>query len=192
MRHSIIILIACAALLPAAGCGSDDGDDERAATTPAGGPPTTTGQANDAPTSTAEDNATLSPQGRAVLAASEDLAVDVSETAEDFVRGRIDADEAKARLELQRERADDLRRQAERLPVADRAQERLVAMNAEISRTARVVSQLASAGRSASRDAIDERVAQLARQARSTLDELSGQLDERTQKQLREALERIR
>ncbi len=192
MRLSIIILIVCAALLPAAGCGSEDGgDDERAATTPAGGQPTTTDEASEPATGTSEVDASLSPEGRAVLAASQDLAADVSETAEDFVRGRIEADEAMARLALQRERADELRRRAGRLPVADRARQRLVSMNAQISSSARVISDLTSRGRSASRDAIDERTTQLARQARSTLDELGGQLDERTREQLREALERV-
>lgn len=187
-------VLASAALLGLAGCGSDDGgsDEQQAtATTPAAGQVTTTDGRSPTTTDAQARDGRLSPEGRAVLDATQDLAVDVSETADEFARGRIDDDEAMARLELAGERADDLRRRAQELPAADRARERLASLNAELTRTAGELSGLVSSGRAASRDEIDERIAELRRDARSTYDAVSGQLDERTQERFREALDRI-
>ena len=48
-----------------------------------------------------------------------------------------------------------------------------------------------SAGREASRDDIDRRIAQLRDEARSTFDAVTRQLDRQTRERLREALDRI-
>jgi CHASE3 domain sensor protein len=194
MRHRIASLVAAAALLGAAGCGSDDGADEQAATTTtpaADQATTTTGATSPTTTETGERGGRLSPEGRAVLAATQDLAADVSETAEDFARGRIDEQEARAQMELARERADTLRRRAQQLPEADGAGQRLATLNEEITRTAAEISRLVSSDRAQSRDEIDERIAELRDDARSTFDALRRQLDEPTQRRLREALDRI-
>ena len=191
--------MAAAVLLIAAGCGSDnEADDEQAATatTPVGGeitePARDAGAGTDTTeTTTAASDGELSPEGRAVLDATQDLAADVSETAEQFARGRLDEDEAMARLELASDRADDLRERAQQLPDADQAGERLAALNTEISRTASEISRQVSAGREASRDEIDKRVDELRDEARSTFDAVSEGLDEQTQKRFREALDRI-
>lgn len=191
--------IATAALLGAAGCGADnDGEDEQAATTAAGGQATataTTGDRGDTTTEPAidagEPDGQLSAKGRAVLAATQDLAADVSDTAEEFARGRIDEDEARAQLELAGERADDLRRRAQELPATGRARDRLASLNEEINRTVTDLSRLVSSGRAQSRDEIDKRIAELRREARSTFDKLSEQLDEQSQERLRKALDRI-
>jgi len=146
---------------------------------------TTTADGDDTP-----DNE-LSPEGRAVLAATEDLAADVSETAEDFTEGRIDDDEAMARLELAGDRAADLRDRAEKLPAADRARARLASLNEEISRTITEVSRLVTSGRDASREEIDERIDELRDEARSTYDAVREQLDGPAQERFRDALDRI-
>lgn len=189
--------IAAAALLGAAGCGSDD-DDEPAATVtvtvPAGGQAATTTEDATTTTTAAGDDAPedeLSPEGRAVLAATEDLAADVSETAEEFVAGRIDDDEAMVRLELAGERAADLRDRAEKLPAADRARARLASLNEEISRATTELSRLVNSGRDASRDEIGERIDELRDEARSTYDAVREQLDRPAQERFREALDRI-
>ena len=191
-------VIAAATLLGVAGCGSDD--DERAATTttPAAGQATLTTQepAKAAPADVGSDgsgdgDAQLSAEGRAVLAATQDLAADVSETAEEFAKGDIDAQEAMARLELAGERAADLRDRAQKLPAADRARSRLASLNEEISRTATDVSRLVSSGRSASRNAVDDRIDALRDEAQSTFDAVSDQLDRPAQERFREALEGI-
>ena len=194
MRRPLIALIATAALV-GAGCGSnDESDDNRATTTPAGGQVTAT---TEAPTTTQTTTATtagseqLSPEGRAVLDATQDLADDVSETGEEFVRGRIEQDEAVARLDLARARADDLRERAQQLPASERAGDRLASLNEEISRTATAISREVSAGRDAGRDDIDRRIAQLRDEARSTFDAVTRQLDRQTRERLREALDRI-
>lgn len=198
MRHRIITFIAAAALLGAAGCGADDDDDQAAtATTPAAGEvtatiPTTTQTTPEDPTTTVTgSDGELSPEGRAVLDASQDLAADVSETAQEFARGRIEQDEAMARLELASERADDLRSRAEELPAAEGARERLVALNEEISRTATAISRELSAGRTQSRDEIDRRIDALRDEARSTVDAVRGQLDAQARERFNEALDRI-
>lgn len=199
MRYRIITFIAAAALLGAAGCGSDDDDDQAAtATTPTvpevtATTPTTTEPAVGSPTTTVTESeeGELSPEGRAVLDASQDLAADVSETAEGFVRGSIDQDEAMARLELASERADDLRSRAEQLPAAEGARERLVSLNEEISRTATAVSQELSAGRTQSREEINRRIEALRDEARSTVEAVSRQLDEQARERFNEALDRI-
>ena len=105
-RRGVLPWIAAAALLGASGCGSDDDDNAQAptvtVTVPAAGPATTTADVATTTTTAAGDDAPeneLSPEGRAVLAATEDLAADVSKTAEEFTAGRIDDDEAMARLE---------------------------------------------------------------------------------------------
>lgn len=195
MRRPLIAAIAAGALL-GAGCGSDDeSDDNRATTTtPAGGQVTATTEVpTTTPTTTATtaDGDQLSPEGRAVLDATQDLADDVSETGEEFVRGRIEQDEAVARLDLARERADDLRERAQQLPASERAGERLASLNEEISRTATAMSRDVSAGREASRDDIDRRIAQLRDEARGTFDAVTRQLDRQTRERLREALDRI-
>ena len=193
--------MAAAVLLIAAGCGDDnDADDEQAATATAPAAGEVTEPARDAGvgTDTTDTEATtaardgeLSPEGRAVLDATQDLAADVSETAEEFGRGRIDQDEATARLELASDRADDLRQRAQQLPDAEQAGERLAALNAQIGRTASEISRDVSAGREASRDEIERRIEELRDEARSTFDVISDQLDERTQRRVREALDRI-
>ena len=198
-RRGILPWIAAAALLGAAGCGSDDDDDERAATVtatvPAAGQPTTTTTDDATTTTTAEagdrPENELSPEGRAVLAATEDLATDVSETAEEFIAGRIDDDEAMARLELARDRATDLRDRAEKLPAADRARARLASLNEEISRTTTEVSRLVASGRDASRDEIEQRIDDLRDEARSAYGAVREQLDTPAQERFREALDRI-
>lgn len=109
-------VIAAAALLGGAGCGSDDGADDQAATTTAPGGQVTATTPERTTTQTTTETAAggeLSPEGRAVLDATQDLAADVSETAQEFGRGRIDEAEARARLELASERADELRDRAE-------------------------------------------------------------------------------
>lgn len=198
MRYRIITLIAAAALLGAAGCGDDDDDQAATATTPAvpevtATTPTTTEPAVGSPTTTVTESeeGELSPEGRAVLDASQDLAADVSETAEGFARGSIDQDEAMARLELASERADDLRSRAEQLPAAEGARERLVSLNEEISRTATAVSRELSAGRTQSREEINRRIESLRDEARSTVEAVSGQLDEQARERFNEALDRI-
>ena len=196
MRRRTLPWIAAAALLSAAGCGSDDEDNEQAATatTPAGGQATTTTE-DRAQTTTVEDESTdgseLSPEGRAVLAATEDLAADVSETAQEFTEGSIDDEEAMARLELARDRAADLRARAEQLPVADRARSRLALLNEEISEAATDVSSLVSAGRTASREGIETRIDELRDEARATFDDVRELLDRPAQERFREALDRI-
>jgi hypothetical protein len=194
MSHRMLPLIAAAMLLGIAGCGSDD--DDQAATTPAVGQVTTTEDRGDTATTTsttgaAGDSDELSPQARAVLAETQDLAADVSAVAEDFAEGRIDDEEAMARLELAGARADDLRDRTERLPVADAARSRIASLNEEISRTSTDVSRLGSSGRQASRDEIDERIDDLRDQARSTFDAVRDQLDEPAQQRFRKALDRI-
>jgi CHASE3 domain sensor protein len=192
MRSRASVLVSSAVLLAASGCGSDDSarNDQATTTTPGGAEVTTTDERSRT-TETGGRGGRLSAEGRAVLDATQDLAVDVSETADEFARGRIDEDEAMARLELAGERADDLRRRAQELPAADRARERLASLNAEVTRTATELSQVVSSGRAADRGEIDERIAHLRREVRSTVDAVSEQLDERTQRRLREALDRI-
>lgn len=196
MTRRILPWIAAAALLSAAGCGSDDEDNEQAATatTPAVGQVTTTTE-DRAQTTTVEDaradGGELSPEGRAVLAATEDLAADVSETAREFADGSIDDEEAMARLELARDRAADLRARAEQLPVADRARSRLASLNEEISQAATDVSGLVDSGRTASRDEIEARIDELRDEARATFDDVREVLDRPAQERFRDALERI-
>lgn len=189
-------MIAAAALFGVAGCGSDDDDNEAAtATTPAVGQATTTTPAQPTETtagaSDADDGSELSAEGRAVLAATQDLAADVSGTAEEFAKGEIDDEEATARLELAGERADDLQDRAQKLPVADRARTRLASLNEEIGRAASDVSRLVASGRTASRNEIDSRIDALRDEARSTFDAVSEQLDRRAQERFRDALDRI-
>ena len=126
-----------------------------------------------------------------MLAATEDLAADVSETAQEFARGDIDDDEAMARLELARDRAADLRARAERLPVTDRARGRLSSLNEQISQAATDVSGMVSSGRTASRDAIEKRIDKLREQARTTFDDVRELLDRPAQERFRDALDRI-
>ena len=192
MRRPLMVVMAAAALV-GAGCGSDDEPYNEQAPAPPGVQTTATTEAptiTPTPTRTTADGE-LSPEGRAVLDASQDLAADVSETAEDFARGRIDQDEAVARLDLARERAEDLRGRVEQLPASDRARQRLVSLNEEISNTAAAISEELRAGRAASRDDIDRRIEQLRDEARSTFDAVTRQLDRQTRDRLGEALERI-
>jgi len=196
MRQRVLPLIAAAALMGVAGCGSDDDDNEAATTTtPAVGQATTT--TPEEPTETTagasdvDDDSELSAEGRAVLAATQDLAADVSRTAEAFAQGDIDDEEAVARLELAEERAADLRDRAQKLPVADRARARLASLNEEIGRAANDVSGMVTSGRTASRNDIDERIDALRDEARSTFDAVREQLDRRAQEQFRDALDRI-
>ena len=195
MRHRILPWIAAAVLLSTAGCGSDNDDDEQAATatTPAREQTTTTTESGPRSTTTTAGGAgvELSADGRAVLAATQDLAADVSETAEQYAEGRIDDDEAMARLEIAGERAADLRDRARELPAADRARSRLAALNDSISHTADELATLVASGRTASRDQIEERIDELHDDARSAFDAVREQLDERAQERFREALERI-
>ena len=199
MRRRILPWIAAATLLSAAGCGSDDDDEPTAtATTPGVGQVTTTTEDRTQTTTVetdteaeAGDGGELSPEGRAVLAATQDLAADVSETAEEFADGRIDDDEAMARLELAGDRAADLRDRAQRLPAADRARARLASLNEEISRVSSEVSRLVSSGRDASRDEIGERIDDLRDEARSTFDAVREQLDRPAQERFRDALDQI-
>jgi hypothetical protein len=163
MRHGIITLISAVALTGAAGCGSDNGaggEQAATATTPRSGQETTTDERTHTTTDAGARGGRLSPEGRAVLAAAQDLAADVSATAEDLARGRIERDEARVRLELASERADDLRRRAQQLPATERTRARLTALTAEISRTATAVSKQVSSGRAASRDEIEQRIAE--------------------------------
>ena len=203
MRSRVLPWIAAAALLSAAGCGSDDDDNAQpaTATTPAAEQATTTTEdrAQTTPvedeTTTVEDDSAdgseLSPEGRAVLAATEDLAADVSETAQAFAEGSIDDEEAMARLELARDRAADLRARAEKLPVADRARSQLASLNEEISQAATDVSRLVSSGRTSSRDEIETRIDELRDDARATFDDVRELLDKPAQERFREALDRI-
>jgi predicted small lipoprotein YifL len=200
MRHRILTCVAAAAVLSFAGCGSDDDNTDSAATatTPAGGqattPATTEGPetTTEGPeTTTAAAGDQLSADGRAIFDASQDLAADVTETAEQFADGRIDDEEATARLELARERAGELRKRAEQLPEEDRARARLASLNEEIGTTAAEVSRLGSAGRHTGRKEINKRIDDLRSEARSTFDSVSKELDEPAQKRFREALERI-
>ena len=198
-RRGVLPWIAAAALLGVAGCGSDDDDDDAQAPTVTTTVPavaqdtTTTDEATTTTTADAGDRPEneLSPEGRAVLAATEDLAADVSATAEEFTAGRIDDDEAMARLELARDRAADLRDRAEKLPAADRARGRLASLNEEISRTTTEVSRLVESGRDASRDEIGERIDALRDEARSTYDAVREQLDTPAQERFRDALDQI-
>ncbi len=197
MRQRILPLIAAAALLGVAGCGSDDDDNEASTSTaPAVGQPTTTTAPPTETTADASDvdgdsDSELSAEGRAVLAATQDLAADVSETAEAFAKGDIDDEEAMARLELANERATDLRDRAQKLPVTDRARARLASLNEEIGRAAGDVSRLVTSGRTASRNEIDDRIDALREEARSTFDAVREQLDGRAQERFRDALDRI-
>ena len=189
-------MIAAAALMGVAGCGSDDDDDNEAATstTPAVGQATTTTEPPTETTADASDvdgDSELSAEGRAVLAATQDLAADVSETAEAFAKGDIEDEEATARLELAGERAADLQDRAQKLPVADRARARLASLNEEIGRAASDVSRLVTSGRTASRNEIDDRIDVLRDEARSTFAAVSRQLARRAQERFREALDRI-
>lgn len=196
MTPRILPWIAAAALLSAAGCGSDDDDNAQpaTATTPAVGQATTTTE-DRAQTTTVEDDSgdgsELSPEGRAVLAATEDLAADVSETAQEFAAGSIDDEEAMARLELARDRAADLRARAEKLPVADRARSRLASFNEEISQASTDVSRLVASGRTASREEIETRLDELRDEARATFDDVRELLDRSAQERFRETLDRI-
>lgn len=196
MTPRILPWIAAAALLGAAGCGSDDDDNEQAATatTPAVGQATTTTEPRVQTTTVEDDRADgseLSPEGRAVLAATEDLAADVSETAQEFAEGSIDDEEAMARLELARDRAADLRDRAEQLPATDRARARLASLNEEIGQAATDVSGMVSSGRAASRDDIETRIDELRDEARATFDDVRELLDRPAQERFREALDRI-
>jgi hypothetical protein len=193
MRQRILPCIVAVLLLSVAGCGSDDDADSAAtSTTPAGGQTTTTTTATEgSETTTAAAGDQLSAEGRAIFDASQDLAADVTETAEQFADGRIDDEEATARLELARERAGELRKRAEQLPEEDRARARLASLNEAIGTTAAEVSRLVSSGRDAGRDEINKRIADLRSEARSTFDSVSKELDEPAQKRFREALERI-
>lgn len=195
MRRRALPWLAAAALLGAAGCGSDDEDEQAATATettpPAGQVTTTTEDRTETTAGGAGDDGELSPEGRAVLAATQDLAADISETAEEFAKGDIDDDEAMARLELAAERADDLRDRAQGLPADDRARSRLASLNEEISRTATEVSRLVASGRTAGGNEIDERIDELRDEARDTFDAVREQLDRRAQERFREALERI-
>ena len=131
MRQRRLTLIAAAALtsLGVAGCGSDDDNDRTAtATTPAItqstiATDTPTPDTSTATTATGNDEQ-LSPESRALLAASQDLAADISNTAKDLQQGRLDSDEATARFRLAAERASDLGDRAQQLPEADRASAR--------------------------------------------------------------------
>jgi hypothetical protein len=195
MRQRILPLIAAAALMGVAGCGSDDDVNEAATSTaPAVGQPTTTTEAPTETTADARDvdgDSELSAEGRAVLAATQDLAADVSETAEAFAKGDIDDEEAMARLELANERAADLQDRAQKLPVTDRARARLASLNEQIGRAAGDVSSLVTSGRTASRNEIDDRIDALRDEARSTFDAVREQLDGRAQERFRDALDRI-
>ena len=197
-RRGVLPWIAAAALLGVAGCGSDDDDNAQAptvtVTVPAAGRDDDDHRRghddHDRCRRRAPENE-LSPEGRAVLAATEDLAADVSKTAEEFTAGRIDDDEAMARLELARDRAADLRDRAEKLPAADRARGRLASLNEEISAppprspgwSGRAATQAATRSTSVS--------AQLRDEARSTYDAVREQLDPPTQERFRDALDQI-
>ena len=201
MKRRILPWIAAAALFGAAGCGSDDEDNEQAATatTPAAGQATTTAEDRAQTTTVGDDSADgdeLSPEGRAVLVATEDLAADVSETAQEFADGTTEEEEAIARLELARDRAADIRARAEKLPVAERGRTRLASLNEEIGRTATDVSKLVSSGRgasgrAASRDDIETRIDELRDEARATFDDVRELLDRPAQERFRDALDRI-
>ena len=191
-----MIVAAATAALGAAGCGSDDDNDRAAtATTPAITQPTITSKsatpdASTATTATGDDEQ-LSPESRALLAASQDLAADVSDTAKDLQKGSLDSDEATARFRLAAERAGDLGDRAQQLPEADRAGARLTMLNQQIASTADELSKLAAEGRSASSSEIDDRIAKLRRTARSTLDAVSKQLDRSARERFGDALDRI-
>ncbi len=115
----------------------------------------------------------------------------MTETAQQFANGRIDDEEATARLKLASERAGELRGRAEQLPEEDRARTRLASLNEEIGTTAAEVSRLVSSGGDAGRDAINKRIDDLRSEARSTFDSVSKDLDEPAKKRFREALDRI-
>lgn len=192
MRHRGLALIAAAATLGVAGCGSDD-DNDRAATAttqPTITTPSPTPDTSTATTSTG-DGEQLSPESRALLAASQDLAADVSDTAKELQNGRLDGDEATARFRLAAERAGDLGDRAQQLPEADRASARLATLNRQIGRTANDLATLAAEGRSASKSEIDDRIARLRDTARSTLDAVSRQLDSSARERFDDALDRI-
>ena len=198
MRQRRLTLIAAAALtsLGVAGCGSDDDNDRTAtATTPAItqstiATDTPTPDTSTATTATGNDEQ-LSPESRALLAASQDLAADISNTAKDLQQGRLDSDEATARFRLAAERASDLGDRAQQLPEADRASARLATLNEQIGSTANDLAKLAAEGRSASNSEIDDRIARLRGTARSTLDAVSKQLDRSARKRFGDALDRI-
>ncbi len=192
MRHRPLILIAAATALGVAGCGSDDDDNDRAATatTPAITQPAATPTPDPATTSTGDDEQ-LSPESRALLAASQDLAADVGTTATDLQKGRLDSDEATARFRLAAERAGDLVDRAQQLPEADRARAQLATLNQQIGQTANDLSKLAAEGRSVSDSEIDDRVTQLRNTARSTLNAVSEQLDPSARKRFDDAVDRI-
>jgi len=196
MRQRILPCIGAVLLLSVAGCGSDDEADSAAtSTTPAAGQATTTTTTTTtvegSETTTAAAGDQLSAEGRAIFDASQDLAADVTETAEQFAGGSIDGEEATARLDLARERAGELRKRAEQLPEEDRAGARLASLNEEIRTTAAEVSRLVSSGRDAGRGEINKRIDDLRSEARSTFDSVSEELDEPAQRRFREALERI-
>ncbi len=196
MRHHGLTLIAAAAAFGVAGCGSDDDNDRAAtATTPAITQPTVTTATPTPDTSTSAtstgDDAQLSPDSRALLAASQDLAADISDTAKDLQQGRLDSDEATARFRLAAERAGELGDRAQQLPEADRASARLVTLNQEIGSTANDLAKLAAEGRSASASEIEDRIARLRDTARSTLDAVSRQLDSSARKRFDDALDQI-
>ena len=191
MWHRRLILFAAAATLGVAGCGSDDDNDRAAtATTPAITQPAGTPTPDPATTSTGGDEQ-LSPESRALLAASQDLAEDVGTTATDLQKGRLDSDEATARFRLAAERAGDLVDRAQQLPEADRASAQIATLNRQIGRTANDLSKLAAEGSSVSDSEIEDRIAQLRNTARSTLDEVSEQLDRSARKRFDDAVDRI-
>ena len=193
MKHRQLTLIVAAFALGVAGCGSDDDNAATATATapaitqPAGTPSPGTSTA----TTAAGGDEQLSPESRALLAASQDLAADVSNTATDFQKGRLDSDEATARFRLAAERAGDLGDRAQRLPEVDRASERLATLNEQIGRTANDLAKLAAEGRSANSSEIDDSIAKLRGTARSTLDAVSKQLDSSARKRFGDALDRI-
>ncbi len=193
MKHRQLTLIVAAVTLGIAGCGSDDDDNDTAATAtvPAITQPAETPSDTSTATTATGDDEQLSPESRALLAASQDLAADVSNIATDFQKGRLDGDEATAQFRLAAERAGDLGDRAQKLPEADRASERLATLNEQIGRTANDLSKLAAEGDSASSSEINDRIAKLRGTARSTLDAVSKQLDSSARKRFGDALDRI-
>ena len=195
-RFPLFPLIAATATLGVAGCGSDADDDRAAtATQPAITQPSVTTDTPEPDTSTAttatSDDEQLSPESRALLAASQDLAADIATTAKDLQDDRLDSDEATAQFRLAAERAGELGDRAQQLPDADRARARLTTLNEQIARTADDLSKLAADGRSATSSEIDDRIAELRGAARSTLSAVSKQLDSSARKRFGDALDRI-
>jgi hypothetical protein len=173
MARLILALLLTTGAFAVAACGGDDAQDTAGA-------------------GVQEAQEQLSAEAQALLERAQTLAADVTDVGRRVAAGELDTGAAEQELSGLSERGQELVREAEALPEDDPGRERVVDLARQAERSMASLTEQLRAADPPSRDAVEQELEPLQREAESAARELQDRVGEDTRSQIEQQLDRIR